>query len=36
MESLSDELGDLPTQTPVNLEIVQEYLATRRKSEGAK
>lgn len=36
MESLSDEIGDLPTATPVNLEIVQEYLATRRKSEGAK
>jgi len=36
MESLSDEIGDLTVATPVNLEIVQEYLATRRKSDGAK
>jgi hypothetical protein len=36
MDSLGDETGDLPLATPVNLEIVQDYLASKKKSEAAK
>jgi hypothetical protein len=36
LESLSDETGDLPIATAVNLEIVQDYLATKKKAEAAK
>jgi hypothetical protein len=36
MESMSDETGDLPIATPVYLEIVQDYLATKKKAEAAK
>jgi hypothetical protein len=36
IESLGDETGDLPTATAVNFEVVQDYLASKRKAEGAK
>jgi hypothetical protein len=36
MESLSDETGDLPIATAVNLEIVQNYLAAKKKADAAK
>jgi hypothetical protein len=36
MDYLSDETGDLPIATAVNLEIVQDYLATKKKAEAAK
>ena len=32
MDYLSDETGDLPIATAVNFEIVQDYLAARKKS----
>jgi hypothetical protein len=36
MDYLSDEAGDLPIATAVNLEIVQDYLASKQKAEAAK
>jgi hypothetical protein len=36
MEALSDETSDVPTASAVNFEIVQEYLASKAKSEAAK
>ena len=36
MESLGDETGDLPVQTPVNLDIVLDYLASKKKPEAGK
>jgi hypothetical protein len=36
MDYLSDETGDLPIATAVNLEIVQNYLAAKKKAEATK
>ena len=36
MESLSDETADLPVATPVNLDIVLDYLASKKKPEAGK